>query len=60
MPWMTLLVRAYSMVASLNRLEGIMNMLVDISSHIQATKEGMQEMRVERSATSTHAEPLYQ
>ena len=42
--------------------EGMMNILVDISSHLLANKEGMQEMRVVRAAThimspsTTHAD----
>ena len=40
-----------SQTADLTGLEGMMNMLVNISSHLQATEEGMQEMRVERAAT---------
>ena len=37
--------------ADLNSLDGMMNMLVDISSHLKAIEEGMQEMRAERAAT---------
>ena len=45
-----------------NGIEGMMNMLVDISSRLQATEERMQETRTERAATcmlspsTTHAD----
>ena len=42
-----------------NELEGMINMLVDISNHLQVAEEGMQEMRFRRTS-HTHPEPFYQ
>ena len=40
-----------------NRFEGMMNMPIDISSCLQATEEGIQEVRQQHARM--HAEPLY-
>ena len=41
--------------SDLNGLEGMMDMLVDISSQLQATEKGMKEMRAERAAAHTQS-----